>query len=66
MTTANVDSPHRLMAGVLSEAQQCLCLLDPALLELHEGGGIANEFLVRAPEDAYDQIFVVAGQREAE
>ena len=40
--------------------------MDPALLELHEGGGIANEFLVRAPEDASNQIFVLGGQRKAE
>jgi hypothetical protein len=38
-------------------------LLDPALLELHEGGCIANEFLARAPEDAYDQILVVGVTR---
>jgi hypothetical protein len=38
-------------------------LLDAALLKLHEGGGIANEFLVRAPEDAYDQILVVGVTR---
>jgi hypothetical protein len=54
------------MASVLSEAHQRLCLTDPALLELEEGGDIANEFLVRTPEDASNQIFVVAGQREAE
>jgi|SoimicMinimDraft_2_1059730.scaffolds.fasta_scaffold32541_1 hypothetical protein len=40
--------------------------MDPALLELHEGGDIADEFLVRAPEDASNQIFVLGGQREAE
>jgi hypothetical protein len=40
--------------------------MDPALLELHEGGDIADEFLVRAPEDASNQISVLGGQREAE
>ena len=54
------------MADVLSQAQQCLCLMDPALLELEEGGDIAHEFLVRAPEDASNQIFVLGSQREAE
>ena len=49
-----------------SKPQECLCLMDPALLELHEGGGIANEFVGPAPEHASDKILVFGGQREAE
>lgn len=35
--------------------------MDPALLELHEGGGIANEFVGPAPEHASDKILVFGG-----
>jgi hypothetical protein len=49
-----------------SKPEECLRLVDPALLELEEGGGIVNELVVGAPEDASNQILVLSGQREAE
>jgi hypothetical protein len=35
-----------------SKPQECLCLMNPALLELEEGGDVVNELVVGAPEDA--------------
>jgi post-segregation antitoxin (ccd killing protein) len=37
-------------------------LVNPALLKLAEGGGIRNEFVVRALEDAFSQIAVLGRQ----
>jgi hypothetical protein len=48
-----------------SEAEQRPGPVNSVLLEVEEGGGIGNELLVRAPEDASDQMFMLSGQREA-
>jgi hypothetical protein len=54
------------LCGETSEAEQGICLVNPALLELEEGSDIRNEFVVRAPENTSDQILVLGGQCEAE
>jgi Polyketide cyclase / dehydrase and lipid transport len=49
-----------------SEAEQCLCLVDSALLEPEEGSSICSEFVVGAAPDAVDQIAMLGSQREPE
>ena len=54
------------MAGVLSEAKQCPCLVDTALLKLEECGGIRDGLVMGASEDTFCEIVVWRRKSEVE